>query len=146
MLCYSWFSWALVPFGRTNTRTSSKQHNRCFARDPVPFGNATVATVALSHVNSHLLLCNRPCRGDLLFSLGRISWASFQQTDAQTRISVYECVTSIYTWGNIADVDDSYEYLGRPRADWNHKKALTKWAMTKYLKRVRGGPEGPAEQ
>uniref|UniRef100_A0A669EZW7 Reverse transcriptase domain-containing protein n=1 Tax=Oreochromis niloticus TaxID=8128 RepID=A0A669EZW7_ORENI len=39
--------------------------------------------------------------------------------------------------GNIADIEDSYKYLGIPQANGNHEEAARKAATTKYLQRVR---------
>lgn len=39
--------------------------------------------------------------------------------------------------GNIADVEDSYKYLGVAQANWNHEEGNRKSAITKYLHKVR---------
>ncbi|TDH12783.1 hypothetical protein EPR50_G00051580 [Perca flavescens] len=39
--------------------------------------------------------------------------------------------------GNIADVQDSYKYLGIPQANGNHEEAASQSATDKYLPRVR---------
>ncbi len=39
--------------------------------------------------------------------------------------------------GHIADVQDSYKYLGVPQANGNHEEAARKTATAKYLQRVR---------
>ena len=39
--------------------------------------------------------------------------------------------------GNIADVQDSYKYLGIPLSNGNHEEAARKSATAKYLRRVR---------
>ncbi|KAL4008504.1 hypothetical protein ACER0C_002356 [Sarotherodon galilaeus] len=39
--------------------------------------------------------------------------------------------------GNIADIEDSYKYLGIPQVNGNHEEAARKAATTKYLQRVR---------
>ena len=39
--------------------------------------------------------------------------------------------------GNIADAQDSYEYLGISQADGNHEEALRRSATAKYLQKVR---------
>ncbi len=41
------------------------------------------------------------------------------------------------TKGSIADVQDSYKYLGIPQANGNHEEAARKSATAKYLHRVR---------
>ncbi|KAL3981034.1 opioid binding protein/cell adhesion molecule-like [Sarotherodon galilaeus] len=39
--------------------------------------------------------------------------------------------------GNIADIEDSYKYLGIPQANGDHKEAARKATTTTYLQRVR---------
>lgn len=91
MLCYSWFSWAPVPFGGASKH---QQHNGCFARGPVPFGNTKIATVALSHANSHYYSTGP---AEPTFCLCMISWTCFRSeltckaTDTDKFVWVYVC-------------------------------------------------------
>lgn len=43
----------------------------------------------------------------------------------------------LFCIGNIADIENSYKYMGIPQANGNYAEATRKAATTKFLQRVR---------